>query len=305
MNNKKVLRFLIGLYIFTFVSLVVNLSTVTYKNYSNYSLNKEKYIKVKKELKKSEKLNNYYETNIPKIKEVLNKENDEKKELQSQLKEKNNDRGIVSNGLGKVIYFTFDDGPSDYTDDILGILDKYNIKATFFMTCKDRTSEFAKKFKEKGHTIALHTCTHNYSEIYSSEDAYFSDLEKIRNMIKEASGVESNYIRFPGGASNTVSKFNPGIMSRLTKLVEEKGYKYYDWNIDSGDAAGYSSEKEYEYTVNQLRSTSRETNMILMHDIKVSTRDSLERIILAAKDMGFEFSNITDDTYEVHHGTNN
>lgn len=305
MNSKKVLKFLIGLYIFTFISLMVNLSTVTYKNYNKYSQNKEKYIKIKKELKKNEKIYARYEADIPNVKEDIDKLNETKKNLQSQLKEKNKDNDASVNGLGKVLYFTFDDGPSDYTDDILNILDKYDIKATFFMTCKDRTSEFAKKLKEKGHTVALHTCTHNYSEIYSSEEAYFADLEKIGNIVKDATKEESKYIRFPGGSSNTVSKFNPGIMTRLTKLVTEKGYKYYDWNIDSGDAAGYNSEKEYEYTINQLSKTSRETNIVLMHDIKSSTRDSLERIILTAKDMGFEFSNITDNTYEVHHGINN
>ena len=152
------------------------------------------------------------------------------------LENKLKDKEEVENG--KVIYLTFDDGPSKYTDDILNILDKYNVKATFFLVCSNNLEEYTKKYIQKGHTIGLHSCSHNYKQIYSSKDAYFEDLNKLKNRISISSGYDSIFLRFPGGSSNTVSKFNKGIMSSLTREVEQNGYRYYDWNIDSNDAGG-------------------------------------------------------------------
>ena len=203
------------------------------------------------------------------------------------------------------MYLTFDDGPSIYTNDILNTLDKYNVKATFFVTCSGDINGLAKKILDKGHTLALHTCTHKYSNIYSSEDAYFNDLNEISTRVENITGYKSKYIRFPGGSSNTVSRFNRGIMTRLTKKVQENGYKYYDWNIDSNDAAGANKDQVYSNVIGPLKNSNRTTNMVLMHDTKSSTKDALDNIIKDALDMGYTFSNINDYTSEIHHGVNN
>ena len=135
----------------------------------------------------------------------------------------------------KVVYLTFDDGPSAHTDKILEILNKYNARATFFVTGNNRKhNDVLKRIVDQGSVVALHTYTHNYAEVYASEEAYFKDLQKISDMVKEATGVESKLIRFPGGSSNTVSRqYCPGLMTKLTKAVQEKGYQYFDWNCDS------------------------------------------------------------------------
>ena len=113
---------------------------------------------------------------------------------------------------------------SIYTDEILNILDKYNVKATFFVVCSENLEEYAKKYIEKGHTIGLHSCTHKYSSIYSSEDDYFNDLQAIGNKVKNLTGNDSKIIRFPGGGSNTISrKYSKGIMSVLTNEVQARG----------------------------------------------------------------------------------
>ena len=149
------------------------------------------------------------------------------------------------------------------------------------------------------------TCTHRYNTIYSSEENYFNDLNSISNKVEELTGYKSKYIRFPGGSSNTISRFNKGIMTRLTQKVTEDGYKYYDWNIDSGDAAGADKDGVYNNVISALKNHNYSTNMVLMHDIKVSTKDALDGIIKDALDMGYTFSNINDYTSEVHHRVNN
>lgn len=306
MNKKSiVVYFIIILSLITFISLFSNLHKAMNKVQIVYNDNNIKLSKIEYSIKKNNSDISSMKQEIEKKKNSLNEKNDKKVSLENQYKEKLKSENKESNGVGKIIYLTFDDGPSYLTDSILDILDKYNVKATFFMTCKDNTKEYAKKMKEKGHTVALHTCSHDYGEIYSSIDNYFNDLDIINNMVKEGTDTDTRYIRFPGGSSNTVSKFNKGIMTTLTNEVKTRGYKYYDWNIDSMDASGYSATKEYEHVITSLRFSDRKTNMILMHDIKISTRDSLERIILDSKNMGYEFSKITDFTPEIHHGINN
>ena len=138
----------------------------------------------------------------------------------------------------KVVYLTFDDGPSENTKKIMDILAKYDAKATFFVTGRNQDYNYLiKDAYNAGHTIALHTYSHEYSTVYASVDAYFDDLNKVGQMVKKEIGFVPHYIRFPGGSSNTVSRrYCQGIMSTLTKEVVEKGYQYYDWNGDSTDA---------------------------------------------------------------------
>ena len=268
--------------------------------YDNLFKENEKLVSdIKKEEKRKEELETTSRENLEKkesLEKIINKKEEEiKKENQNYTKKV----------TGKVIYLTFDDGPSIYTEDILNTLDKYNVKATFFVTCSGSLDKYAKKIIEKGHTLGLHTCTHRYNTIYSSEGNYFNDLNSISNKVEELTGYKSKYIRFPGGSSNTISRFNKGIMTRLTQKVTEDGYKYYDWNIDSGDAAGADKEGVYNNVISALKNHNYSTNMVLMHDIKVSTKDALDSIIKDALDMGYTFSNINDYTNEVHHRINN
>ena len=260
-------------------------------------------IEIANEIKRGETLEDSYKS-LNEKKESLEKVINEKEaEKEREAKEQNQD--YTKKVTGKVIYLTFDDGPSNYTEDILNTLDKYDVKATFFVTCSGSLDKHAKKIIEKGHTIGLHTCTHRYNIIYSSEENYFNDLNSISNKVEELTGYKSKYIRFPGGSSNTISRFNKGIMTRLTQKVTEDGYKYYDWNIDSGDAAGADKEGVYNNVISALKNHNYSTNMVLMHDIKVSTKDALDGIIKDALDMGYTFSNINDYTSEVHHRVNN
>ena len=93
-------------------------------------------------------------------------------------------------------------------------------------------------------------------------------------------------------------------MSELTKEVVNRGYKYYDWNVDSNDAGGASTSYQVYYNVISNLNKNR-ANMVLMHDAKVTTKGAIRDIIHYGKANGYEFKQITMDTYMIRHGVNN
>lgn len=207
----------------------------------------------------------------------------------------------------KVVYLTFDDGPSENTKKIMDILAKYDAKATFFVTGRNQDYNYLiKDAYNAGHTIALHTYSHEYSTVYASVDAYFDDLNKVGQMVKKEIGFVPHYIRFPGGSSNTVSRrYCQGIMSTLTKEVVEKGYQYYDWNGDSTDASG--NHVAVDKLIRNGTSCHDNNVMILCHDTqaKDTTVQALPAIIEHYKNLGYTFKGIDDATYAPHQSVNN
>ena len=204
------------------------------------------------------------------------------------------------------IYLTFDDGPSNNTSKILDILKKEDIKATFFLVNFNSSyNPVVKRIYDEGHSIGIHSYTHNYKLIYSSVNAYFDDLNKMNDKIKTITGSDTKLLRFPGGSSNTISSFNKGIMTTLVKEVTNAGYHYFDWNVDSSDAwSARNSNDVYNNVINNLK---KGTNIVLMHDLSSNekTVNALEKIIKYAKEKGYTFANITMNTKEIHHGINN
>ena len=206
----------------------------------------------------------------------------------------------------KTIYLTFDDGPGPYTEKLLEILAKYNVKATFFVTgYNNNYNHLLKRENDEGHTVALHSYTHDYKVIYTSVEAYMDDLLKVQNKVKEYAGIESKIIRFPGGSSNTISRrYKMGIMSELTSKVEELGFRYFDWTILSGDAGNTKDpNKIVENVTGNIK--EGEVNVVLMHDIKSYTVDSVERIIEYGLANGYTFAPLTMDSPVVHDKVNN
>ena len=204
-----------------------------------------------------------------------------------------------------VIYLTFDDGPSYLTNEILDILDREGIKATFFVC---GANESTKRAYNSGHTIGLHSNTHNYSYIYTSSDNYFNDLNNISDKVFNVINIRPNIIRFPGGSSNTVSrKYNRGIMSYLTAQVVNRGYNYFDWNVDSNDAGSdiNNSSNIYYNVINNV--SHNRANVVLMHDSANhrATVNALSDIIRYGKNNGYTFKAIDDNTPIIRHRVNN
>lgn len=203
----------------------------------------------------------------------------------------------------KVCYLTFDDGPSKNTPKILDILKKYNAKATFFVI-NSADIGYIKRIHDEGHTVGLHTATHNYAQIYSSTEAYFNDLKQISDKVESIIGVKTTVMRFPGGSSNQISsKYCKGIMTKLVTLVPQNGYSYFDWNVSSGDADAVTP--SYTYIRNNVLNNAKNKNSIcvLMHDAaaKTTTVQALPEIIEGLTKMGFAFEALKPETYGFHH----
>lgn len=201
------------------------------------------------------------------------------------------------------VYLTFDDGPSMYTDDILDILDRYDVKATFFVVGKE--SESAKeamcRIVEEGHTLGMHSYSHKYREIYQSVEDFSADFIKLKEYLYEVTGVESRFYRFPGGSSNDVSDLD---MKVFGEYLKEQGIVFFDWNASSGDGGAKLLSVD-ALTENSLTGiTNRETTVILLHDSanKRTTVEALPIIIeniLALEDT--VILPITEDTEPVQH----
>ena len=208
-----------------------------------------------------------------------------------------------------VIYLTFDDGPGAYTNKILDILKKYDIKATFFVTNGGSDDDILREYNE-GHTIGLHTASHNY-DIYKSVETYFADLNKVQDRVTRITGTKAKYIRFPGGSSNTISRSRcKGIMTTIASKVKEEGYRYYDWNSLVEDAGACASKKVTDKNACVLKYfkntiSYNKINVVLLHDIKSYTANSLENMIVYAKNNGYTFKAIDDTTPEIHQHINN
>lgn len=205
---------------------------------------------------------------------------------------------------GKVVYLTFDDGPGSYTEDILNVLDKYNVKATFFVTNQFSSYQhLIKKEYESGHSIAVHTESHNYKKIYNSVDDYITDFNNMNQIIFEQTGEYSNIFRFPGGTSNTISKFNKGIMTLLSNKMLEMGYYYFDWNIDSMDTAYKDPIKIANAVINEL--DKNQYSVVLMHDIKSANIESVDKIISYGLENGYTFLPLDESSPAIRHKVSN
>ena len=201
-------------------------------------------------------------------------------------------RFIKSNDKEKVCYLTFDDGPdAENTAKILDILQQFDIHATFFVVYKDDEASnlLYNRIVKEGHTIAVHTASHDYDEIYSSVSAYLKDFSKISSHIIEVTGIKPEIFRFPGGSVNA---YNIKIHKELTAEMLRRGYVYYDWTVSGGDAAkAYVSSSEIvENVVSGCEEESE--SIVLLHDDAghYTTAEALPEIIRRLKNQGFSFA---------------
>ncbi len=205
-------------------------------------------------------------------------------------------------GKGKKrVYLTFDDGPSIYTDEILDILDRNGVKATFFVI--GREEEFYDAYRRivrEGHSIGLHSYTHDYQKFYASEDAFGEELTRLNDLLCELTGTRTNLFRFPGGSSNRVA---PLPIETYIAYLNEHGINYYDWNALNGDAVTYGLSPE-QLVRNIMHDVSKnEDSIVLMHDLKTThaTVESLQPLIDTLKQQGYEILPIDANTPLIQH----
>jgi peptidoglycan/xylan/chitin deacetylase (PgdA/CDA1 family) len=208
-------------------------------------------------------------------KETIDKKDSTKEDDQDKKTEQT--PGIYS---GKKVYLTFDDGPSRNTVKILDILDKYKIKATFFVIGRTdaESKKIYKRIVKDGHTLGMHSYSHRYEKIYNSIEDFDKDFTKLWKLLYDTTGYKPTIYRFPGGSDNLV---NENGMKEFVKYLKKKQITYYDWNVVNGDATNI------KYTQKQLVNNvldglvNKERAIVLMHDsqTKESTMNSLPELI--------------------------
>ena len=192
------------------------------------------------------------------------------------------------------VYLTFDDGPSQQTLNILKILRENHVKATFFVIGKtDQASRtIMKQIVDEGHTIGIHSYTHNYEKIYTSVEAYLDDFNNMNNLIYEATGVKPSIFRFPGGSVNS---YNDGIYKDIIEEMGRRGFTYYDWNVSSLDTLSNATVASINSNViDEVSNHSR--SIVLFHDSngKIQTVNSLDGIIKDLKNYGYTLDSLTN-----------
>ncbi|MFT9849229.1 polysaccharide deacetylase family protein [Aneurinibacillus sp. REN35] len=203
----------------------------------------------------------------------------------------------------KIAYLTFDDGPSTNTAAVLSILQRYKVKATFFVIGNETEAgkQMYKRIVAEGHAIGLHSYTHDYRKIYASPAAFHNDFTRIRNLVHSTTGLTPTITRFPGGSNNHVSRKYGGrtIMQTLIREMKQKGYQYFDWNVDSTDASRILQSREMIVRSVLQGSKNKQKAIILMHDsqVKTTTVEALPAIIEGLVKQGFSFDIITAQSF--------
>ncbi len=206
----------------------------------------------------------------------------------------------------KIIYLTFDDGPSpSVTEEILDVLKQYDIQATFFVQGRNaiRYPEIVKRAHDEGHIIGNHSYSHNYSLIYESIDMFWDDFEQAQETLYEITGERPNVFRFPGGSSSAANLSGRQFRNDVANRLLERDMQYFDWDIDSGDAASVyaTAQTIRSNTMSQLGKKKRA--IVLLHDTdaKKSTVDALPGVIEYYISMGYRFDVLTPNGYTAHH----
>ncbi len=209
----------------------------------------------------------------------------------------------------KVIYLTFDDGPSEYTESLLNVLDEYDAKATFFITNGDEEyHDMIGVAYEKGHTIGVHSFSHDVSEVYSSTRAFYDDLQRIQNLAVMETGVVPEIVRFPYGTGNTISEsIDKGIMTEITNRIHLYNYTYCDWNVNSDDCGEAQTEDAViSNVINGIKALDEnEAPIVLMHDVNEHTVEAVDDIIEWGQVNGYLFLPLVESSPMVQQEVQN
>lgn len=235
-------------------------------------------------------------TIVQNVEEGNNIDDNIKNESNLELDNNKEDNNIDDVVEKREIYLTFDDGPSKYTSTILDILKEYNVKATFFVIGKtdENSLNMYNRIVEEGHTLGMHSYTHDYDILYDSLDDFKSDFFKLKELLYNTTGTEPKYYRFPGGSANSVSN---GKMKKYIKFILDQGMEYIDWNVVNGDATSQDFDED-ELIENVLEGIGqKDKSVVLMHDTsaKFTTVNSLSKLIEKLLDMDLEILPINEE----------
>ena len=194
-------------------------------------------------------------------------------------------------------------GDNEFEEEILDIFKEHNVKATFFVIGRnERYYPMDKRIVEEGHTLAIHSYSHEYSTIYASYDNFVNDVEELRKLLYDVTGVDCRYYRFPGGSSNRVTQVP---VNDLIDYLDSAGLTYFDWNALNNDAV-IAGQTPDQLVKNILKDAlNYDDTIILMHDLDCchETVESLPSLIEQLEEHGYEILPIDDDTPHIQHRT--
>jgi peptidoglycan-N-acetylglucosamine deacetylase len=185
----------------------------------------------------------------------------------------------------KIAYITIDDGPSKYTAEIINILEKHNVKATFFMIDGNMKNypEQVKNIVKSGHTPAFHSVTHDIHKLYKSPNHTVEEFDTCKETLYNITGVKSTIMRLPYGSK-------PYMPNDSYKALVKSEYKIWDWNLDTEDWKASS-----ENIINNVKnhSNGKDEVVLLMHE-KEQTVQSLDQMITFLKSNGYVLMKINE-----------
>ncbi|MEE1033440.1 MAG: polysaccharide deacetylase family protein [Agathobacter sp.] len=224
-------------------------------------------------------------------------------QIQSEnvIRELDSADNAYSKGDTRKVYLTFDCVPGENTAAILDTLAKYNTKATFFVVgdASGENAQIYQRIVNEGHTIAMHSFSNSYSDVYKSKDAFTNDLKQISDYISKTTGVTPKYYRFPGGSMNHISNVN---MDELVKILNSDKITYFDWNVSAGDtSADYTADDVVNNVISGVQ--NYKTSVVLLHDDsnKSTTAEAIEPLIEALNNISAEILPIDENTYVVQY----
>ena len=297
-HRKRIERMKLCLLMILVLWVLISITVMIVMGIGIHSLNNK--IKVLQENQLT--IQNYINENFTKKQDTEENNTDTSVSEEDTNTEAEATNNIDEADMEKVVYLTFDDGPSDNTKEILDILDDYGIKATFFV-CKHDEDEIVPLYKEiidRGNTLGLHSSSHDYSTIYESLDAFQKDFYKVQDFVKDATGETITLYRFPGGSSNTVSNVD---MKDCISWFNDIGVTYFDWNVSSEDAVSndYTADSVIKNVVNNVEEHNE--SVVLLYDTaaKDETVKALPKLIKKLQKEGYTFLPISDNTPLVQH----
>lgn len=263
----------------------------------------QKNIEINTEYKEKEESYSTYESELKEIEERIksydnldDKITESRKEYFNNIK-KLEDEILAGTSDKKIAYLTFDDGPYYNTNKIFEILDKYNVKATFFLTningenCFDKKSEncyaLYKEYVKRGHTIANHTFTHAiFKGLYNNPNTFIEAVNKQHEHIKEQTGgYIANILRFPGGIPTAKAKLGANGFDQVTQKLREMGYGWVDWTAENGDGKDIQNKQQAWSMIKTYLNDNIE--VILLHDYNSITTSMLPELIEYLQENGY------------------
>lgn len=195
----------------------------------------------------------------------------------------------------KVCYLTFDDGPSNNSEEILDILKKYNAKGTFFLIGSEISEEkrpVIERITEEGHAIGLHSNVHRFDKLYAGVDVCVRDFEAQYELLKEEYGIDTKLFRFPGGSACT---YMNGQRHSYIDAMREKGFVGFDWHVSGEDSYGNPTVWSIQKNIFE-HIDGYESPIILLHDINTAdaTVEALPGILERIQAEGYCFKTLEE-----------